>query len=70
MGATECFNCKDEKAKDWLTEKHKWGIDFTYDCTGNIHVMREALESAHRGFGESVVVVVAAAGKELATRPF
>ena len=70
LGATECINPKDAKAKDVLIEKHKWGIDFTYDCTGNVDVMREALESAHRGYGESCVIGVAAAGKELATRPF
>jgi Zn-dependent alcohol dehydrogenase len=43
-------------------EKEKWGIDFTYDCTGNVKVMREALEVAHRGFGESMVIGVAASG--------
>lgn len=40
------------------------------DCTGNVEVMRAALESAHRGWGVSCVIGVAAAGKELATRPF
>jgi S-(hydroxymethyl)glutathione dehydrogenase/alcohol dehydrogenase len=53
-----------------LLSKEKWGVNFTFDCTGNVQVMREALEAAHRGFGESIVVGVAAAGKELATRPF
>ena len=57
-------------AKDFLLAHEKWGIDFTYDCTGNVMVMRDALEAAHRGFGESMVIGVAAAGKELATRPF
>ena len=53
----------------WM-EHEKWGFDFTYDCTGNVMVMRNALEAAHRGWGESMVIGVAAAGKELATRPF
>ena len=53
-----------------MISKEKWGIDFTYDCTGNVAVMRDALEMAHRGFGESMVIGVAAAGKELSTRPF
>jgi len=53
-----------------LLEREKWGIDFTYDCTGNVAVMRTALEAAHRGFGESCVIGVAAAGKEIQTRPF
>ena len=48
----------------------KWGYDYTFDCTGNVHVMRQALEVAHRGWGESCVIGVAAAGKEIATRPF
>ena len=57
-------------AKEYLMSKEKWGINFTYDCTGIVQVMRDALEAAHRGFGESCVVGVAAAGKELSTRPF
>jgi S-(hydroxymethyl)glutathione dehydrogenase/alcohol dehydrogenase len=70
FGATDFFNPKDGSAKDWLLSKEKWGIDFTYDCTGNVGVMREALETAHRGFGESMVIGVASAGQELSTRPF
>ena len=70
FGCTECFNPLKGSAKDFLLGKEKWGIDFTFDCTGNVQVMRDALESAHRGFGESTVIGVAAAGKELATRPF
>lgn len=46
------------------------GADFSFDCTGNVHVMRQALECCHRGWGESVVIGVAAAGQEIATRPF
>jgi S-(hydroxymethyl)glutathione dehydrogenase/alcohol dehydrogenase len=46
------------------------GGDYTFDCTGNTVVMRQALESAHRGWGESIVIGVAEAGKEIATRPF
>lgn len=53
-----------------MISKEKWGIDYTYDCTGNVNVMRTALETTHRGFGESCVIGVAAAGKEIATRPF
>ena len=48
----------------------KWGYDYTFDCTGNVQVMRNALEVAHRGWGESCVIGVAAAGKEISTRPF
>ena len=70
FGCTDCFNPLKGSAKDFLLSKEKWGIEFTFDCTGNVQVMRDALEAAHRGFGESIVIGVAAAGKELATRPF
>jgi S-(hydroxymethyl)glutathione dehydrogenase/alcohol dehydrogenase len=46
------------------------GADYTFDCTGNVNVMRQALESAHRGWGQSVVIGVAGAGQEISTRPF
>ena len=46
------------------------GADYTFDCTGNTTVMRQALEACHRGWGVSVVIGVAEAGKEIATRPF
>ena len=46
------------------------GADYTFDCTGNVTVMRQALESCHRGWGESIIIGVAGAGQEIATRPF
>jgi len=46
------------------------GADFTFDCTGNTEVMRTALEACHRGWGTSIIIGVAEAGKEIATRPF
>jgi S-(hydroxymethyl)glutathione dehydrogenase/alcohol dehydrogenase len=46
------------------------GADYTFDCTGNVTVMRQALEASHRGWGVSVVIGVAPAGAEIATRPF
>ena len=46
------------------------GADFSFDCTGNVTVMRQALECCHRGWGESVIIGVAPAGAEIATRPF
>ncbi|SKA33446.1 S-(hydroxymethyl)glutathione dehydrogenase/class III alcohol dehydrogenase [Consotaella salsifontis] len=46
------------------------GADYTFDCTGNTKVMRQALEACHRGWGQSIVIGVAAAGAEIATRPF
>ncbi len=46
------------------------GADYSFDCTGNVDVMRTALECCHRGWGESIIIGVAEAGKEIATRPF
>ena len=46
------------------------GADYSFDCTGNTMVMRQALEACHRGWGVSVVIGVAEAGKEISTRPF
>ena len=46
------------------------GGDYTFDCTGNTVVMRQALECCHRGWGESIIIGVAEAGKEISTRPF
>jgi S-(hydroxymethyl)glutathione dehydrogenase/alcohol dehydrogenase len=46
------------------------GADYTFDCTGNTTVMRQALEASHRGWGQSIIIGVAAAGAEISTRPF
>ena len=46
------------------------GADYTFDCTGNVKVMRQALEASHRGWGQSIVIGVAGAGQEISTRPF
>ena len=70
FGADFCVNpktCTDD-GRSALLERHKWGYDYTFDCTGNVNVMRTALEVAHRGWGESCVIGVAAAGKEISTR--
>eukprot|EP01134_Creolimax_fragrantissima_P000356 CFRG0356T1 len=72
LGATDCINPKnhDVPIQEVLVKETKWGLDYTFDATGNVGVMRSALEAAHRGWGVSCVVGVAAAGKEIATRPF
>ena len=54
----------------YLVELTGGGADYTFDCTGNTTVMRQALEACHRGWGESIVIGVAEAGKEISTRPF
>ena len=53
-----------------LIEVTSGGADYTFECIGNTDVMRVALESAHKGWGESIIIGVAGAGKEIATRPF
>jgi S-(hydroxymethyl)glutathione dehydrogenase/alcohol dehydrogenase len=53
-----------------LVELTKGGADYTFDATGNVQVMRTALECAHKGWGESIVIGVAPAGAEISTRPF
>jgi len=72
LGATDCINPKDHNKpiQQVLVAETKWGIDYTFDATGNVEVMRAALESAHRGWGESCVIGVAPSGKEISTRPF
>src|SRR3974377_760410 len=54
----------------YLVNLTKGGADYSFESTGNVNVMRQALESCHRGWGVSVVIGVAEAGKEIATRPF
>jgi S-(hydroxymethyl)glutathione dehydrogenase/alcohol dehydrogenase len=72
FGATDFLNPTDDDTpiQQRLVAETQWGVDYTFDCTGNVEVMRAALEAAHRGWGVSVVIGVAAAGKEIATRPF
>jgi S-(hydroxymethyl)glutathione dehydrogenase/alcohol dehydrogenase len=72
FGATDFINPADLEVpiQNYLVEQTDGGLDYTFDCTGNVDVMRAALESCHKGWGESVIIGVAAAGKEIATRPF
>merc|ERR1719188_1564842 len=75
LGCTKCLNPKDYPDKPMQQvlvgeSPTGFGYDYTYDCTGNVEVMRSALEAAHRGWGVSCVIGVAAAGKEIQTRPF
>jgi S-(hydroxymethyl)glutathione dehydrogenase / alcohol dehydrogenase len=53
-----------------LVDLTKGGADYTFECIGNVKVMRQALECAHRGWGKSIIIGVAGAGQEIATRPF
>eukprot|EP00466_Bigelowiella_natans_P004870 jgi/Bigna1/58338/fgenesh1_pm.77_\ len=72
FGATDFLNPKDYEIpiQQVIVGETKWGVDYSFDCTGNVEVMRSALESAHRGWGQSCVIGVAPAGAEIKTRPF
>ena len=54
----------------YLVNLTKGGADYSFECIGNVNVMRQALECAHRGWGQSIIIGVAPAGAEIATRPF
>lgn len=71
-GATDCLNPKDydKPIQQVILELTEWGCDYTFECIGNVQVMRAALECAHRGWGQSIIIGVAAAGQEISTRPF
>lgn len=72
FGATDFVNPtqlpQGQSIQEKLVEMTDGGCDHTFDCTGNVHVMRSALEACHKGWGESIVIGVAAAGQEIATR--
>ena len=72
FGATDCVNPKDfdKPIQQVIIEMTGWGVDHSFECIGNVNVMRAALECAHRGWGQSVIIGVAAAGAEISTRPF
>jgi S-(hydroxymethyl)glutathione dehydrogenase/alcohol dehydrogenase len=72
FGATDTLNPSEceKPVQQELVSRTTWGLDYTFDCTGNTAVMRAALEAAHRGWGTSCVIGVAAAGQEISTRPF
>ncbi|MBW3139167.1 S-(hydroxymethyl)glutathione dehydrogenase/class III alcohol dehydrogenase [Ferrimonas balearica] len=72
LGATDCINPKDydKPIQEVIVEMTDGGVDFSFECIGNVHVMRSALECCHKGWGESVIIGVAGAGQEISTRPF
>lgn len=73
-GATDFVNPSKLKDGQTIVEKlvelTDGGCDYTFDCTGNVHVMRAALEACHKGWGESIIIGVAGSGQEISTRPF
>jgi S-(hydroxymethyl)glutathione dehydrogenase/alcohol dehydrogenase len=72
LGATDYVNPKDHDApiQDVIVDLTNGGVDYSFECIGNVGVMRAALECCHKGWGESTIIGVAGAGQEISTRPF
>jgi len=72
FGATDFLNPQkiDRPIQQVIVEMTEWGVDYSFECVGNVSLMRAALECAHRGWGQSIVIGVAGAGQEISTRPF
>lgn len=72
LGATDCINPQkfDKPIQDVIIELTDGGVDYSFECIGNVNLMRSALECCHKGWGESVIIGVAGAGQEISTRPF
>ena len=75
-GATDCVDSLNGLPEGKNVQQHiaggltQWGVDYSFDCTGIVSVMRAALECSHRGWGVSCIIGVAASGHEISTRPF
>ena len=72
FGATDFVNPKDhsDPIQQVIVDMTDGGVDYSFECIGNVNVMRQALECCHKGWGESVIIGVAGAGEEISTRPF
>lgn len=72
LGATDFINPKkfDVPIEQVLVEMTDGGVDYSFECVGNVKLMRSALECCHKGWGESVIIGVAGSGQEITTRPF
>jgi S-(hydroxymethyl)glutathione dehydrogenase / alcohol dehydrogenase len=73
FGMTHFINPREvggDKVVQAIVDLTGGGADYSFDCTGNVNVMRQALECCHRGWGQSIIIGVAEAGQEIATRPF
>jgi S-(hydroxymethyl)glutathione dehydrogenase/alcohol dehydrogenase len=72
LGATDCLNPKDydRPIQEVLVDLTDGGADYSFECVGNVKLMRSALECCHKGWGQSIIIGVAGAGQEISTRPF
>lgn len=72
LGATDCVNPTEHTApiQEVIVDMTGGGVDYSFECIGNVEVMRAALECCHKGWGESTIIGVAGGGEEIRTRPF
>ena len=72
LGATDFLNPKDVNGNvaEYIRDHFNGGVDYSFECIGNVNVMRDALECTHMGWGVSTVIGVAGSGQEIKTRPF
>ena len=71
FGMTDFINPSEtDNVVEAICDLTNGGVDYSFECIGNVNVMRQALECCHKGWGESIVIGVAGAGQEIATRPF
>ena len=72
LGATDVINPTDDSrpVQEVIVDLTDGGVDYSFECIGNVKTMRAALECCHKGWGESIIIGVAAAGEEISTRPF
>ena len=72
LGATDFINPKDHDSliQEVVVDLTDGGVDYSFECVGNVDLMRSALECCHKGWGESVIIGVAGSGQEISTRPF
>ncbi len=72
LGATDLVNPKNytDPIQEVIVELTNGGVDYSFECIGNVDIMRSALECCHKGWGESIIIGVAGAGEEIKTRPF
>lgn len=72
FGMTDFVNPKEVEGDlvPYLVDLTKGGADYSFECIGNVNIMRQALECCHKGWGVSVIIGVAGAGEEISTRPF
>ena len=72
LGATDFVNPRDhdQPLHETIIALTGGGVDYSFECIGNVQLMRTALECCHKGWGESIIIGVAGAGQEISTRPF